>query len=298
MLKFILKKSQIISFFLFLLEIGFTQNEISIKLLDGNFLKEIELENYIAGVISKEMSEKWPEEALKAQAVISRTYVIWTKEKNKNCFYDIENSIYHQVFGDCKSEKIRKVVYETKGEILLDPDGKIVPVFFHSCCGGMTTSPSDVWGRTYPYNISLSDYYCKDSPYLNWKKIMTKKYLSEILGIQVKKIEVIERDQSGRVKILQIIDKNDKIKKLSGHEFRLKINERTKVIFNNPYVIPSTMFEIEDKDDSIIFIGKGYGHGVGMCQYGAKRMAEEGFNYKEILKFYFPNFIIKNLSEF
>ncbi|MCM8817955.1 MAG: SpoIID/LytB domain-containing protein [Candidatus Omnitrophica bacterium] len=298
MLKFTLKKNLVISIFLTLIWIGFSQNELYVKFLDGNVFKKVELENYIAGVVSKEMGEKWPEESLKAQAVVSRTYLIWKMQTKKNSFYDIENSIYHQVFEDCKSEKIKKLVNETRGEIIVTHDEKIVPVFFHACSGGYTANPSDVWGGIYPYNISIVDYYCKDSPYLRWKKTLTKKYLSEILGIQIKKLEVIERDKSGRIKILHIIDKNDKINELSGHKFRLKVNEKTKVSFNNPYIIPSTMFEIEDIGNAIIFKGQGYGHGVGLCQYGAKKMAEEGFNYREILKFYFPNFIVKNLSEF
>ncbi len=296
MWRFILKKNLISSIFLILIYYGFTQNLLYVKLLDGNVIKELEFEEYIAGVISKEMGENFPVEALKAQAVVSRTYLIWKKNVNKNNIHDIENSIYNQVFKECKSEKIKIAVNQTKGEILVDEKGEIVPVFFHACCGGKTANPSDVWGGDYPLNISTSDIYCEKCPYYTWKKSISKKYLSEILGLKIDRIEIIERDQTNRVKNLQILTKDGKIKKFSGHEFRLRINEKTDVYFNNPYIIPSTMFEIEDYGDKIIFKGKGYGHGVGMCQYGAKQMAEMGFNYKEILKFYFPNLKIQNLK--
>ncbi len=233
------------------------------------------------------MGENFPIEALKAQAVVSRTYTIWKKLTNKNNLYDIENSIYNQVFGNCYSEKIKKAVRETEGEILTTQDGKIVPVFFHACSGGITTNPSDVWQGVYPYNTSTIDPYSEENYYSVWEKKIPKKYLSKIFGIEIEKIEVTERDKTNRVKILQIISKNGIIKTIKGNDFRLKVNENTDVRFDNPYIIPSTLFIIEEKKDYFIFKGKGYGHGVGLSQYGAKRMAEIGLNYRDILNFYF-----------
>jgi stage II sporulation protein D len=295
MLKFILKKklaSSLIFIFYFFVS---GENEIYIKILDGHNVKEIALEEYVAGVVSKEMGEKFPLEALKAQAVVSRTYLIWKKLKN-NGNYDIENSIYHQVYGECKSEKIKSSVIQTKGEVLITPDEKIIPVFFHACCGGKTANPSDVWKGNYLFESSVIDTYCENSPYSLWEKKFSKKYLSEVFGIQVEKIVINERDKTGRVKNLQIISKNGIIKNLSGNEFRIKLNGNTEIFFNNPYVLPSTLFDIFEDGEKLIFKGKGYGHGVGLCQYGAKKMAEMGFNYVEILKFYFPNLQLGKLK--
>jgi stage II sporulation protein D len=295
MLKFILKKklaSSLIFIFCFFVS---GENEIYIKILDGHNVKEIELEEYVAGVVSKEMGEKFPLEALKAQAVVSRTYLIWKKLKN-NGNYDIKNSIYHQVYGECKSEKIKSSVIQTKREVLITPDEKIIPVFFHACCGGKTTNPSDVWKGNYLFESSVIDTYCENSTYSLWEKKFSKKYLSEVFGIQVEKIVINERDKTGRVKNLQIISKDGKIKNLNGNEFRIKLNENTEIFFNNPYVLPSTLFDIFEDGEKLIFKGKGYGHGVGLCQYGAKKMAEMGFNYVEILKFYFPNLQLGKLK--
>lgn len=262
-----------------------------------HIINEVDFEEYITGVVSKEMDENWPVEALKAQAVCSRTFFLWKKMDTKDKIYDIENSIYHQVYGVCKSEKIKKAVKETEGEILIDENGEIAKVFFHACCGGMTTNPEEIWGGQYPYNISIVDPYCKDSPYSSWEKTFSKQYLSKTFGFQIDRIEILERDKTGRVKILQILTKNGKKFNLTGHEFRLNVNRNTDIYFKNPYIIPSTMFEIYDKGKEIVFRGKGYGHGAGMCQWGARKMAESGYSYKEILNFYFPGLKIKKLTD-
>ncbi|MCM8771648.1 MAG: SpoIID/LytB domain-containing protein [Candidatus Omnitrophica bacterium] len=294
MLKYFLKKNLVNSLVLIIFSVfyAFSQN-LYIKLLDGEVIKEIELEEYIAGVVSEEMSDKYPIEALKAQAVISRTYLLWKIKTNKNNSYDIENSVYNQVYKPCRSEKIKHAIEETKGEILTTFNGEIMPVFFHACCGGKTAIPSDVWSGNYNFISSIEDPYCKNSKYTHWEKKIPKDYLSQLFGFKILKVEIIERDISGRAKFLQIIGENGIIKKFKGNEFRLKINGR-KFYFHNPYIIPSTLFDIEDNGNIIIMKGKGYGHGVGMCQEGAKKMAEIGFNYKEILKFYFPELEIRN----
>ncbi|MFN4227344.1 MAG: SpoIID/LytB domain-containing protein [Candidatus Ratteibacteria bacterium] len=299
MLKFILKKklTNDIFLFLFFLNCFIFSNERSffIRLLDQNVVREIEIEEYISGVVAKEMNENWAIEALKAQAVVSRTYLIWKMIKNKNSYYDIENSIYNQLYQDCKNEKIKSAVFETKGEILTTENGEIVPVFFHACSGGITANPSDVWKGKFPLDYSVLDPYSDDAPFSSWEKNIPKKYLSEIFKIPIEKIEIIEKDKTNRVKLLKIITKKGNVIRITGTEFREKVNQNTQVYFNNPYIIPSTMFEIIDKGENIIFIGKGYGHGVGLSQWGAKKMAEIGFDYKNILKFYFPNLEIRKI---
>jgi len=262
-------------------------------------INKLDIEEYLYGVVGKEMDENWPIEALKAQAVCSRTFVLWKMEesKEKNLPYDIESSIYHQVYGRCENEKIIKAVESTRGEVLTY-NGKIAKVFFHACCGGKTAKPEDVWGGNYPGLVSVNDPYCKKSPYFSWEKIFSKRKLSEILNMgKIEKIEILEKGSSGRVKLLGIVLKNGKCLKLSGHKFRIKINEKSEnVYFTNPYTLPSTLFEVKNMKDRIIFKGKGYGHGVGMCQWGARIMAEKGYNYKEILKFYFGKFKLENIE--
>ncbi|MCM8767428.1 MAG: SpoIID/LytB domain-containing protein [Candidatus Omnitrophica bacterium] len=300
MLKSIQKKELANSIFLFLVLTSHfifseTNSLFYVRMLDGNIIKRIEIEEYISGVVEKEMGKNWPVEALKAQAVVSRTYLIWKMNKNKNNYYDIENSIYKQLYVDCKNEKIKSAVFETKGEILTNEKGEIMPVFFHACSGGITANPSDVWKGKYPLDYSVLDPYSEDTPYSFWEKNISKNYLSEKLQIPIKKIEIVEKDKTNRAKLLNIITKNGNIIKITGTEFRERINQNIEIYFNNPYIIPSTMFEIIDMGENIIFKGKGYGHGVGLSQWGARKMAEIGFDYKNILKFYFPYFQIKKI---
>lgn len=254
-------------------------------------INNVDLEDYVAGVIAKETSPDWSIEALKAQAVVSRTFALYTSEKNraKGNPYDIENSIYDQVYGITNSEKILKAVEETKGEVLTY-QGSIKEVFFHSTCGGMTSCTSDVWGGDYIHITSVPDRYCQQSPYYSWSKTFTADRIASILGLlSVEDIKVQETDRAGRVTLLQVSTKNGNIKILTGHNFRLQVNNQAKkILFDGSDVLPSTAFTVSKTGNNFYFKGKGYGHGVGMCQWGAKIMAQEGFNYTQILKYYFP----------
>ncbi|RKY29615.1 MAG: hypothetical protein DRP67_06330 [Candidatus Omnitrophota bacterium] len=276
--------------------------KITVKKYKGKYLilNRMDMEKYLCGVLSKEMDSNWPFEALKAQAVVSRTYLLWKGEENrKNGLpYDIKNSIYHQSYGICKSQKIANAVNETKGEILIF-NGKVAKVFFHACCGGKTTLPVFVWGGNYSGIDAVNDPYCEDSPYSNWEKKFSSDYLSKIFGMDnIKDIEIIKRDPSGRVEWLKLKDEKGKTLKLTGYKMRLVINEKTgKVNFKNPKILPSTLFNVKKEGIYFIFKGRGYGHGIGLCQWGARRMAEKGKNYKEILHFFFPEMTILEKEE-
>jgi len=276
--------------------------KITVKEYKGKYLilNRINMEKYLCGVLSKEMDSNWPFEALKTQAVVSRTYLLWKSKENRNSGlpYDIKNSIYQQTYGICKSQKIVNAVNETKGEILVF-NGKVAKVFFHACCGGKTTLPFFVWGGNYSGIDAVSDPYCKNSPYYKWERKFSRSYLSKIFGINnIKEIKIIKRDPSGRVEWLKLENEKDKTSKLTGHKMRLLINKKAgRVNFKNPKVLPSTLFNVKKEGIYFIFKGRGYGHGVGLCQWGARIMAEKGKNYKEILHFFFPRMQIKYLEK-
>jgi len=259
-------------------------------------VSNMDLEDYIAGVLAKEMDAQWPLEALKAQAVVSRTFTVYTSGVNraKGNPYDIENSIYNQVYGTTNCEKILKAVQETEGKVLTY-GGKVMEVFFHANCGGATSCTSDVWGGNYPHISSVTDRYCEQTPNYKWSKSFTAGQLEGILGLpSVKDVEIKETDAAGRVTLLQVITKNGNIKSLTGHRFRLQVNNMArKILFDSPDVLPSTAFIVSKTGNVFHFEGKGYGHGVGMCQWGARIMAQEGFEYREILKHYFPEMEIE-----
>jgi len=263
-------------------------------------LNKVDLEEYITGVLAKEMDSLWPLEALKAQAVLSRTFAMnkIAENRKKNLPYDIENSIYHQVYGATNCGKIEKAAAETKNEVLVYR-GEIARVFFHANCGGKTADPGEVWGGSYPAIVSVEDPYCKDTPYYKWEKTFSRISLSRLLGFPgLETISISGRHPDGRVKNLKLYSGNGILKKITSHRMRMAINSKTsEVFFTSPHIIPSTNFSILQKGNSIIFTGRGYGHGVGMCQWGARKMAEDhGKSYREILKHYFKNLSIENLE--
>lgn len=263
-------------------------------------INTLDIEDYLAGVLAKEMDSLWPAEALKAQAVVSRTFALYTAKENKakKLPYDIENSIFHQVYGTTGCERIIKAVKETEGEILTY-QGNTSQVFFHASCGGATAKTSDVWGGNRSHIDSVSCIYCAESPYYAWEKTFSSYQLSRIFrrASPVDKITVEETDCSGRVKALKIFSKDGKMYNLTGHQFRMDVNKcASKVLFNCPDILPSTKFRVLQTGDRFVFQGEGYGHGVGMCQWGARIMAEKGDNYINILQYYFPSMEITVLE--
>ncbi|MCM8824569.1 MAG: SpoIID/LytB domain-containing protein [Candidatus Omnitrophica bacterium] len=257
-------------------------------------INTMDVEEYLFGVIGKEMDKSWPFEALKAQAICSRTLIYFYKEiaAKKNLPYDVSDTIYHQVYGGVSSENenIVKAVEETSNLVLAVNSGtgyNIIPTFFHACCGGHTNSASDAWGGKYPLLEGVEDPYCSGSPYYTWQRIFTRDDLKSILGLDVSSVRILESNRSKRAVKLEF--QGIWGKKIIGSEnFRMmSINGST--TFKSSKSLPSTMFTISQKGNIFIFDGKGYGHGVGLCQWGARRMAEEGKKFVEILKHYFPN---------
>jgi len=272
---------------------------VCIKKYGGNLtINTLDIETYLSGVLSKEMDSLWPEEALKAQAVVSRTFAVYmaNESRKKGLPYDIENSIFHQVYDSSSCERIEKAVRETEGEILTYK-GDIVQVFFHASCGGKTAKTSDVWGGHYRHISSVEDPYCMDTPYYYWEKSFSQDKLSRIFGTSsIEKIVIEGRDDTGRITSLRLTGKDGKIIRLTGHRFRMMVNQGKNISFDNPEIIPSTNFTVHKENNLFIFKGYGYGHGVGMCQWGARRMAENGFNYRQILKHYFPEMELSKIE--
>jgi len=252
----------------------------------------VDVEDYLCGVIAREMEKNWPTEALKAQAVCSRSLVYYymQKAREKNLPYDVSNSVFHQVYGGTEAERenVVEAVDSTAGEVL-SYEGRIVPGFFHACCGGSTSNASDVWGSEFPYLVGVSDSYCSGTPFFTWRKVFSASDIGRVLGIKkVDSIRIVQNDSSGRVKTLEVKSGTGK-KIVTGKDLRMSfINLYGSQSFNSEKVLPSTRFVTYGSGGSMVFEGTGYGHGVGLCQWGARKMAEEGFDYRQILKYYFP----------
>jgi stage II sporulation protein D len=255
-------------------------------------INELPLEEYLYGVIKWEISPDWPLVAVAAQAIAARTYALKKLEASlpENQDYHLLNTEDDQVYGGVESEdpRARTSVDSTRGKVLTH-EGELINAQYHACCGGYTASSADIWGEPFPYLEARADPYCKDSPYHDWKwkveAAKLRKLLSEA-GLSLGKlywIQPLSFDQSGRVKQLRIQYRGGE-KYLKGSEFRRLVGSDS---------IKSTLFKVVRYARYFIFTGKGSGHGVGMCQWGARGMAEKGYSTKEILQFYYPGTTIE-----
>lgn len=247
-----------------------------------HFINELPFERYIEGVVAAEVGEDWAVEALKAQAVISRTYAVYQKIRNTGKDYHITSSVLHQVYrGDNTNETISLAVKETSGEILTYED-KPIEAFYHSTCQGKTELPEEVWGMSYPYIKSVP---CKgeDSPYEYWVRRFSFEEMEKALGVNgIKDMRIISFTSTGRVKMLKVIAEDS--------EIEVKAKDLRKLLGYKE--LPSTQFSITTAGRDIFFEGEGYGHGVGLSQWGALELANEGRNYEEILEYYYPGTIL------
>jgi stage II sporulation protein D len=249
-------------------------------------VNELPLEEYLYGVLPMEVPASWHIEALKAQAVAARTFALSRKRNSKNPLYDLDDTGNSQVYGgaDAETEILRRAVDETKGEVMFFGD-KLVTACYHSNSGGITANSSETWGVGLPYLVSVKDPYSRNSPVYRWRTSIPRSTLegrlSDLLGIpnlKVRAIRVVDRDSTGRAKVLEI--------RHSGGRSRVSAR-RFRRVFGTTRV-KSTLFDLKLMGDRLEVSGYGYGHGVGMSQWGAQNMALKGMSYREILGFYYP----------
>ncbi|NCO83166.1 MAG: cell division protein [Nitrospirae bacterium CG22_combo_CG10-13_8_21_14_all_44_11] len=241
-------------------------------------VNEIPFEEYVKSVVMAEVGTNWEMEALKAQAVISRTYAVYQKNANGTLHYHITSSVLHQVYkGDSSDIRTANAVEKTSGEILTF-NGKPIEALYHSTCGGKTELPEEVFGKSYPYIKSVESN-CEASPYWIWERKILFSEIEKALNITgFKDMAVRSYTSTGRVKEVTVTSKSVE-RTIKSNDLRKQLGWQR---------LPSANFTMTKANDSIIFEGKGYGHGVGLCQWSALEMAKKGKNYREILSFFYP----------
>ncbi|MFH1691366.1 MAG: SpoIID/LytB domain-containing protein [Candidatus Omnitrophota bacterium] len=247
----------------------------------------LDVESYVRGVLNQEISHKWPLEALKAQAVAARTYALYQRQVSSAKKYDVTADTSSQMYGGYLSErrKTNRAINTTYGEVLTYQD-RIFETFFCATCGGVTEDAGQLWNvNVVPLRGQRVCPFCCDSPHFQWN------FKSDLMSIEKKlagyskdkkdlmDIAVFERNKTGRVQFLELVYKRGGSLKISAKDFRALMDSNS---------IRSTNFFIERKDDDVVFQGKGWGHGVGLCQHGALGMAKKGYSYRQILEFYYP----------
>ena len=258
-------------------------------------INQISLEDYLLGVIGKEAPQDWPVEALKAIAMVARTYALSERLSNVSTAYDVTGTVLSQVYGGKTAERSRttRAVKETEG-FVLTYRGRIFPAFYHSTCGGLTEHAS-VMGPfdLEPLKGGIHCSWCADSPFYRCRQRLTKEDLAWAVSQlgrgsiwRVSDLEIVERTATGRVAKIRIQGARAVV--LTGYEFRQLFG------FSR---IRSTAFTVLRQGDAFILEGGGWGHGVGLCQWGAAELARRGFSAKEILAFYYPHAEVIRLGD-
>ncbi len=342
------------------------EGKLKIFILDKELLvvNELGIEKYLSSVVGSEMPAKWPLEALKAQAIASRTYAL--KQKG-NTFYDIDSTNKNQVYIglEARTSKTKRAVNSTRS-LVLTYKNKLINSLFHSSSAGMTENSQDVWKNEYPYLSSVEDF-DKKNPKLRWEKKFTNEQLQKLFpkigGIN--QIEILNVSNTGRVKNIKIygnfgsdqlsgvdmrrimnlkstlvrfkfiennenkfndintkLISNDLVKKeplthivMSGdkliriaEQYNVSVNDI--VVLNNikdsslitvgqKLLVPrNSKNTISNKGNSLVVYGYGSGHGVGMSQWGARYMANQGKDATRILKHFYKGVEIKPFKKY
>jgi len=248
-------------------------------------INEVDLEDYVAGTLGREVYPGWHEAALRAQAVVTRTYALHQRERSRGRSWALESGTAHQVYGGVEAEtpRVRRAVADTRGEILTWR-GRPILAAFHSASGGRTASAEEVWGRAVPYLQGREVPGEEISPDTYWRAAVTGTKLGRALaplGLElgvVREARVEDRSPSGRA--LRVV--------LRGAEGSGRVEARALRSALGLQVLRSTLFEIRQTPEGFVFVGSGYGHGVGMSQWGAQAMARRGASYREILAAFYP----------
>ncbi len=252
----------------------------------------LKVDEYLYSVVPGEIPSSWNMQALKAQAVAARTYAYYHIINNKNSFYDVDSSTKSQVYKGMIKENIltTEAVKSTSGEVISSNFQPILS-YFHSTCGGRTIDSKYVWKNSEnSYLRSVKCKFCIKSPYYKWTEKLSLSDIRESLKKKYKNIGKIKKisflKKYGRVINVRILHTFGTIK-LTGNNFRLLFP---------PKKLKSMFFNSKTYRNGLILFGRGWGHGVGLCQWGAKGMAEKGANYKAILKFYYTGIKIVKLN--
>lgn len=266
---------------------------VRVKREKENTIINVPLEEYVVHVLAGEMPASFEEEALKAQAVAARSYVLRKINKNKEKKYDVVDTVSDQVYVDDETlkknwgknyeknlNKMKKAVIETKGEYLTYND-EIIQAFFFSTSSGKTENSEEVFTTALPYLVSVDSSWDDISPVFNDSKTISLSDFYTKLNLAYNKnltYKIKNYNKSGTIKNVII----------NGKTFKATV-VRTKLSLR------SANFEIKQDGSNVIVNTKGFGHGVGMSQYGALAMAKQGKKYDEILKYYYQGVEIKNL---
>ena len=248
-------------------------------------VNRVHLEEYVEGVVGSEVNPAWHEELLKTQAVAARTYVLHKKRENEGRPFDVYAGVQDQVYAGRRrvNDAVRRAVEATRGQVITYERRPIFAAY-SSTAAGPTEDAVNVWAKEFPYLRGVECPFDRESPRYEWHvavpfDVIESRFREEGYAIgRLATLTPYSMTKAGRVNEVRILHSGGELI-VTGQDFRRILGYAT---------LFSTQFSIDRIEREVAFSGKGAGHGVGLCQWGAKEMAELGYRYQSILHYYYP----------
>ncbi|MGC1393783.1 MAG: SpoIID/LytB domain-containing protein, partial [Coleofasciculaceae cyanobacterium] len=238
----------------------------------------VNLEDYLYSVLGSEMFPNWPLEALKAQAVAARSYALYKRSTSANAIYDLGDTTTWQVYKGVNSEALptHQAVDATAGQVMIY-GGRVILAVFHSSSGGHTENVEDIWKEALPYLRGVADY-DQGAPVFEWTKNFSGTQLSSLISGVGNVVEMRAERTTPQGRVVTMLVKGDRAtRRISGNDLRNALN------------LKSTLFVVNPAGSGFQVTGRGFGHGLGLSQWGAHNLAAQGINYQQILDHYYQN---------
>ncbi len=263
----------------------------------------VDIEQYLYSVLGGEMNGSWHQEALKSQAVAARTYALYKQEGSRNELYDVVDNTYSQVYRGIQDESTgtQMAVNSTQSQVLTH-NGKLILAAFHSSAGGKTDNVEEVWVQPLAYLRSVADF-DQDAPVYRWTKTYSQSDLSSLFGCgggTVQSFTPIAKTTGERIKTMKVTTTNGRTCNFDGESMQGKLGLKS-----NKFAIVPVYKPVASKDpkatpkviDRFDVVGSGFGHGLGLSQYGALGMAKKGYNYQQIVGHYYQKTQLSLISK-
>lgn len=257
-------------------------------------INELPLEQYLVGVINSEISSTWPMEVIKVQAVIARTYAMAKRQERSKAIFHLESTVMDQAYdgSDLEDSRAARGVHETEGQVLTYR-GVPIQAFYHANSGGKTEASQNVWGVSLPYLQGVDCQYGATGNSSTWEQSLPLTRIEQALRNAGQKISGLSdikagpRNNRDRLTTVTLVTSRGTVN-MPATKFRMSVGST---------VVKSTNFTVQVENGTAFFKGAGYGHGVGLCQWGARQRALDGFTYTEILSYYYPGAKLSKLSD-
>ncbi len=258
-------------------------------------VNHVGLKDYVASVLGGEISPSWPRESIRAHAVATKSYVCFMMEHPRAKEYDVFATVMDQVYHGTRSDypETRSAVQYTWDDFLYTSDGRLVKSFYSSNCGGHTAWSEGLFpeGNEVPLS-GVPDSYCAGAPNSSWVASLSGDSVAQKMSkhypefkAPIKSWKVVDRRRSGRIKKVEVVDNSGRQYVFSGANCRRWLGARS---LKSQMVDFTPEYSRSGALSRLVMRGKGWGHGVGLCQWGCKGAAEKGLSYKAILQHYYP----------